>query len=159
MITYNLTKPMSYDVFKALPEKTQKEYLTDLLVIYGGSNASIGEMFGIKGSGISVLRKKLGITVKNSTTRRNAKELEAWGKFIAQAGENLVEEIHIPELSQTAEECAEEPATPVLSFAPEFFTAQFQCTPAQFTAWMHENLKHNAGGAIYEFCITYRANK
>lgn len=81
-LTINLNKPASWEVFKALTEKTQEEYIRHLMDVYGANATSLAEMFEIQPLTVRryLTARKLNITFPVGRSM-NAQQKLAWEKF------------------------------------------------------------------------------
>lgn len=77
--TYNLNAPMTYAVFKSMPEDLQREYLKKL-DSFNVPSSDIAEMLGAGLSTLYAVRKRLG--VYNSFPSRSAATKSRWAAFL-----------------------------------------------------------------------------
>ena len=82
MKTYNLSKPMTYAEFLAMPDDLQAQYLRSLRWRFGASDKRIAEMMGVSHPVIKKHRDRLGIRIAPGTrlpqTELNKEEWAAW---------------------------------------------------------------------------------
>lgn len=82
MKTYNLSKPMTYAEFLAMPDDLQAQYLRSLRWRFGASDKRIAEMMGVSHPVIKKHRDRLGIRIAPGTrlpqTDLNKEEWTAW---------------------------------------------------------------------------------
>lgn len=82
MKTYNLSKPMTYAEFLAMPDDLQAQYLRSLRWRFGASDKRIAEMMGVSHPVIKKHRDRLGIRIAPGTrlpqTKLNKEEWTAW---------------------------------------------------------------------------------
>lgn len=113
MKTYNLSKPMTYAEFLAMPDDLQAQYLRSLRWRFGASDKRIAEMMGVTHPVIKKHRDRLGIRIAPGTrlpqTELNKEEWAAWvaGDAVRMPGDD---EGQGPEPSAPAE--PETPETP-----------------------------------------------
>lgn len=106
--TYNLTQPMTRKEFYAMPEDLQKTYLLNLMNKYGATDGMIGAMFGVTGSAVQLLRKRLGVPGRGRGNRIPTGEAYAmWEAFLRGEPE---EETPVCEEPPVCEENVEVPA-------------------------------------------------
>ena len=94
--TYNLNKPMPYEIYSSMPEDLQKEYLTKLYWTHGGTHEKIGKLFGFSGSLVRLwfVDKKIPTLSKGEAGRLKYERAKKWAAFLH--GGTLVKEL-IPE--------------------------------------------------------------
>lgn len=85
VISYNISEPMDYRSFKALPDDLKSEYLVKLRDEYGGNMIEIGSMMGVSGATVARYATKLGVNFK-----RGQRSAEKWERFVEK--EDPVEE-------------------------------------------------------------------
>lgn len=113
MKTYNLSKPMTYAEFLAMPDDLQAQYLRSLRWRFGASDKRIAEMMGVSHPVIRKHRDRLGIRIAPGTrlpqTELNKEEWTAWvaGETVQMPGTDECQET---ETSTPAE--PETPETP-----------------------------------------------
>ena len=110
MKTYNLSKPMTYAEFLAMPDDLQAQYLRSLRWRFGASDKRIAEMMGVSHPVIKKHRDRLGIRIAPGTrlpqTELNKEEWTAWV-----AGET-VQTPGTDECQETETSTPAEPETP-----------------------------------------------
>ena len=82
MKTYNLSKPMTYAEFLAMPDDLQAQYLRSLRWRFGASDKRIAQMMGVSHPVIKKHRDRLGIRIAPGTrlpqTDLNKEEWTEW---------------------------------------------------------------------------------
>lgn len=109
VMTYNINKPMSWELFTQLSPEIQTEYLNNVQQNHGGTQTLIAKMLGV---GVPRLRSYMterGLQVTFEMIRRPNHEVwarrKAWGKFTgAISEEEPVVEAEEPETAEPAEE-------------------------------------------------------
>ena len=88
-MSINLNKPASWEVFKALTEKTQEEYLRHLMEVYGANATSLAEMFGVQPLTVRryLTARNLNITFPVGRSMNTQQKL-AWEKFCKEECDN-----------------------------------------------------------------------
>lgn len=59
VMQYNLNKPMSWHIFKSMPEDLRREYIVKCKEKYGARGRDLAEMFGMSKNGFSLAMVKL----------------------------------------------------------------------------------------------------
>lgn len=119
VMTYNINKPMSWELFTQLSTEIQTEYLSNLQQNHGGTQVLIAKMFGIGTPRLRTYMEEHGVQVTFKAIRLRNDELwerrRAWEKFMGlDNDEELVEEAEEPETLAPAA-----PAEEMPSAAPE----------------------------------------
>ena len=88
VMTYNLSKPMDWETFKALPVDIQEEYLNKLINEHGANQERICyKMFRIGHRTFKTHLEKTGMAFRFSNAKRPERErrerYEAWQRFMA----------------------------------------------------------------------------
>lgn len=78
--TFNLNKPMYWDMFESMPDDLKKEYITGLRERFDVPDNKIAEMFGVGGNTISRFFKCYGLAVAHKRGNRNWDE-EGWDRW------------------------------------------------------------------------------
>lgn len=109
METYNLSKPMSWTMFRAMPDDLKREYITRLRERFNASLAKISEMMGICRPNVS--REVIRLGIDDGIKRlMSAVEILAWDEWCRSTGEPASEE-PVQEPEGEAEEKSVEPKT------------------------------------------------
>lgn len=82
MKQYNLSRPMHFEEFRAMPGDLQAEYLRFLRSRFAASDRKIAEMMGVSHPVIARCREKLGVTAQSGTrlhpTKTQAMDWHEW---------------------------------------------------------------------------------
>ena len=88
MSTYNLSKPMTYEEFKAMPDDLRKEYITKLYCDWGVGLVPISNMFRCSPETVRQVCKQFGISTtgrQHLSDEQKIKWLEFLGKISTNA--------------------------------------------------------------------------
>lgn len=148
MKTYNLSKPMTYAEFLAMPDDLQAQYLRSLRGRFGASDECIARMMGVSKPTNTKSRKRLGIETRPGTRlSQTALNREEWAAWVA--GETMrmpgSDEGQAPETAAPAESKTPEAQDDRQETAPETWPTvtdgHFSATgPAGATAEMLAHL-------------------
>lgn len=121
-VTYNMKKPMHWDVFKSMHDELKKEYVEFIRGEFGAPDRAIAEMFGIHPVSLGKHFKMLGLTSgekRSGKTKWDQYAFDVWRGAILELPEVPVventpetpvepagEEIDIPVESEVVEENA-----------------------------------------------------
>ena len=92
VMSYNLSKPMNWEEFGALPIHIQKEYLLNLISKYSTSARDLSMMFGISPSTFSKYCGKKEFDIDFVSKRVPASAKQAFHNFCNQSVEELASE-------------------------------------------------------------------
>ena len=76
--TYNLSRPMSWQVFSAMPADLQRDYLTDLTETHHLTQVAVARIFGISPKYCSLKLRELGFADLFPKGRRMHRDDEQW---------------------------------------------------------------------------------
>lgn len=107
VVSYNMSKPMTWDVFCKLPSETQKEYLLYLINRYSVSAREISGMLGISPSYFSryCTANKVGVKFQSKKVPESAKQI--FEEFCMGKTEELEHETQVQLVSNTEKRPAE----------------------------------------------------
>ena len=81
--TYNITKPMRWDEFRAMPDDLKRECIEYLRHTYNASNSKIAEMLRKPRAKVVEEIKRLGMSDGDTVRRQMSKEQEEmWAEFL-----------------------------------------------------------------------------
>lgn len=107
---YNLSRPMPFEEFQAMPEDLQAEYLRFLRARFAASDRKIAEMMGVSHPVIARYRETLGVTARAGTRLRPTEEQTMdWRKWSDRSSDR-----HEPDTDVPDETPAGSDAAPVL---------------------------------------------
>ena len=89
--TYNLSRPMSWQVFSAMPADLQRDYLTDLTETHHLTQVAVARIFGISPKYCSLKMRELGYADLFPKGRRMHREDEQWLRGFLADGANTPE--------------------------------------------------------------------
>lgn len=117
---YNLSRPMPFEEFQAMPEDLQAEYLRFLRARFAASDRKIAEMMGVSHPVIARYREKLGVTAQSGTRLRPTEEQSMdWRKWSVGIDDRCELNPDVPagapaldEISAPGANCAAQKTTP-----------------------------------------------
>lgn len=126
MIQYNLTKPMTWKTFCAIPPEQQKEYLLNLINTYGASARDISRMMGVSPSNFSGYCSKSQFQIDFRSLRKGRKTgHDPLRPFIEKEEPCVVPEPNTEEaVQEPVKEIKEEPAVISPQYEPEVVSTE-----------------------------------
>ena len=107
--TYELSKPMGWQAFKAAPKQIQEEYLNGLKDKYGVNIGALIGMFGVSRGTVSTYFKSSGLKVDfPAGNKMNARETIAWDHFLHGSPDEPDQEPEVQEAIQAEPEIGHE---------------------------------------------------
>ena len=125
VMTYNLSKPMTWVEFKYMPEDLQKQYLEKLRNEYGARGTELAEMFGINKGSLSQYCKRRNWNIfEHSGGYRDKHSRMKWQRFLdgeeAQRDEVQEQQPRVtPDAAEQPAEAAQQPQKVESAAQPE----------------------------------------
>lgn len=124
--TYDLTKPMKWAEYKAMPEDLRKAYLLRLRNLYNVGSSSLAKMFGVSDPTVTREWKLMGVPQRD---RRKLTD-PAWESFIRYSGKEVstIGDLIPPELKAKLDEYEEKhPPAVIAKDEPSLTTEAPSC--------------------------------
>jgi hypothetical protein len=138
--SYNLSKPMSWQIYKMLPPEIKREYFAALVEKHGGTQKDLALMFGISPDTIKVEARRFGIGFPKGN--QSDERIRNWKAFL-QSGETQDEFEPVP----IAQSISEPPKMPT-AVKPK--TVQVKTAPSSGTLTFEQSTTSDALTMIYE---------
>lgn len=103
VMSYNLTKPMSYEKWKSLPRDIQQLYICTLQDLYDASVNGIAKMFGITSGALWGYVKRHGIVINAEMRKRTKEQMAKWERFMQGDTDEPTQETTPPQATEGAE--------------------------------------------------------
>lgn len=82
VLTYNLSKPMTFESFKVLPSDIQREYLTRLVNEYDASSNMLCQMLHVSPVTMKNVMRTLGVATTERRGKMSSEASERWTRFL-----------------------------------------------------------------------------
>ena len=152
VVTYDLGKPTTYEIFENWPEDVRREYLKKLYWSHGGSYKEIAEMLGTTFQHVAHLFNEYSLPRRNAHAHKSPELKKAWKAFLM--GKTLVKDTLPVETAQKLVEMVKEEKPVLLPLEEEkTVTADKEGDATQALLFAITQLVHH-NGAHVEIKIT-----